>query len=506
MSNWPSWRRIALNGLTLVAALLASVILLGSWFQPSPQTQLDLFQVDLALQASRTLDNPDYQDLARPLLGDDVFNQATQRYQKTIENLEARLQQMQERSESSPPPQLAADELTGLDSQDPARVAQTTKLTAELDGIRLSAGVLQAYQDQVEAALGQWDAISTDRYRETTAVLEGLWGTPRRILPEAEMKLREGLEGWFEATALQRLLGLQQRADALNTLTQSQEQAAISALLKLALVGGVPLVGILLGSVILVIWLVWNLWQKQGLVGSVWQVPWQGVEVQGVLTGWFFSFLILGWVVPQVYTSALRLNAEELNYWQQAMSLLLTYVSEALVGLGLIYTAVRQYRPLDSDLFRVRLFDGWLLWGLGGYGVAMPVVLVASALSQWLLPESGGGNPILPIIWESQGWAPRILFLIVVSVCAPIFEEILFRGFVFPYLSRVMPMGSALVISGLLFATAHLNFSDLLPLTVLGIVLGISYSHSRNLLTPILLHSFWNGGTLLTLLVLGGQA
>lgn len=500
-----SWRRLALNGLTLVAALLASLILFGSWSQPSPQTQLDLFQVDLALQASRTLDAPEYQDLARTLLGSDVFEQATQRYQKTIETLEERLEQLRSISDSSPTP-LASEELTGLEPQTPRQQQRVAQLRTELDGIRLSAGVILAYQDQGETALQQWDAIETPRLRETAAALQGLWGTPRRILPEVEVKVREGLDGWFEATALQRLFGLQQRADALNTLTQSQEQAAISALFKLALVGGIPLVGILLGSVILVIWLGWSLWQKQSLAGPAWAVPWQGREVQGMLTGWFLSFLILGWVVPQVYTSALRVDAGELNYWQQAMSLFLTYVSEALVGLGLIYGAVRQYRPLDSDLFRVRLFDGWLLWGLGGYIVAMPVVLVASALAQWVLPESGGGNPILPIIWESQGWAPRILFLIVVSVCAPIFEEILFRGFVFTYLSRILPMWGALGISGLLFATAHLNFSDLLPLTALGIVLGVSYSHSRNLLTPILLHSFWNGGTLLTLLVLGGRS
>ena len=49
-----------------------------------------------------------------------------------------------------------------------------------------------------------------------------------------------------------------------------------------------------------------------------------------------------------------------------------------------------------------------------------------------------------------------------------------------------------------------LNLSDLLPLTMLGVVLGVVYSHSRNLLAPILLHSLWNTGSLVTLLVLGG--
>ncbi len=98
------------------------------------------------------------------------------------------------------------------------------------------------------------------------------------------------------------------------------------------------------------------------------------------------------------------------------------------------------------------------------------------------------------------------MFLAVVSVCAPVFEEVLFRGFWLPTLSRYLPMGAAILLSAFTFALAHLNLSDLLPLTMLGVVLGVVYSHSRNLLAPILLHSLWNTGSLVTLLVLGGAS
>ncbi|MEW6495945.1 MAG: CPBP family glutamic-type intramembrane protease, partial [Cyanobacteriota bacterium] len=37
----------------------------------------------------------------------------------------------------------------------------------------------------------------------------------------------------------------------------------------------------------------------------------------------------------------------------------------------------------------------------------------------------------------------------------------------------------------------------------LGIVLGVVYTRSRNLLSSILLHCLWNAGTLLSLFVLG---
>ncbi|NJL42942.1 MAG: CPBP family intramembrane metalloprotease [Pseudanabaena sp. SU_2_4] len=46
-----------------------------------------------------------------------------------------------------------------------------------------------------------------------------------------------------------------------------------------------------------------------------------------------------------------------------------------------------------------------------------------------------------------------------------------------------------------MFALAHLNLADILPLTVLGMVLGFVYMRSGNLLAPMLLHGLWNSGS-----------
>jgi uncharacterized protein len=93
--------------------------------------------------------------------------------------------------------------------------------------------------------------------------------------------------------------------------------------------------------------------------------------------------------------------------------------------------------------------------------------------------------------------------LITAAVAAPIFEELLFRGFLLPSLTRYMPVWGAIALSALIFATAHLSFSEILPLTVLGSMLGFVYTRSRNLLAPMLLHSLWNSVTMLGLFLLG---
>ncbi len=82
----------------------------------------------------------------------------------------------------------------------------------------------------------------------------------------------------------------------------------------------------------------------------------------------------------------------------------------------------------------------------------------------------------------------------------------LFRGFLLPSLTRYLPVWGAILVSSLLFAVAHLSLSEILPLTTLGIVLGVVYTRSRNLLASMLIHSLWNGGTLLSLFLLGSRS
>jgi hypothetical protein len=522
-SAWLSVRRGILNLLSLLALLIVGLSLSSSWFQPPPQTQLDLLQTNLALQAARTLDDPRYQDLARALLGQNVFELAHNRYQQVADNYAERLQRLKrmarlERATSSVggKPELArVSDAVGPASTpeevDPVLLASVQDLQAELDALRLRLGLLYVYQEDLEAAQQQWqEVVDPERplelesgQKRVAQVLQGLWGTPRRILPEAEVQIRNHLDGWFEAVALQQLYRLQQRSDSLNALNQQQEKLALAALFRLAVVGGIPLLGALLGLVLLLGWLGWSFWRQRPLVGPPWEVPWPGIGAQAVLTGWFLGFILLNALVPRLYTVGLGLGTQQLSPWHQAVALFLTYNAGALLGAALLYRLLRLY-PGWQKVLQVRLWGPWILWGLGGYWAALPLVVLAAALSQLLLPQAGGGNPILPLLLESHGWGARLVFLAVVSVCAPVFEEVLFRGFWLPTLSRYLPMGAAILLSAFTFALAHLNLSDLLPLTMLGVVLGVVYSHSRNLLAPILLHSLWNTGSLVTLLVLGG--
>jgi membrane protease YdiL (CAAX protease family) len=109
----------------------------------------------------------------------------------------------------------------------------------------------------------------------------------------------------------------------------------------------------------------------------------------------------------------------------------------------------------------------------------------------------------LQLALESQDSLALGIFFLTAAIAAPLFEEFLFRGFLLPSLTRYMSVSWAIIASSFLFAIAHLSLSEVLPLFALGIVLGVVYTRSRNLLAPMLLHSLWNSGTLLSLFILG---
>lgn len=70
--------------------------------------------------------------------------------------------------------------------------------------------------------------------------------------------------------------------------------------------------------------------------------------------------------------------------------------------------------------------------------------------------------------------------------------QAMFRGFFLPSLTKYMPMGPALLLTSAVFAMAHFSLQRLIPLIILGLILGVVYVRTHNLMAPIALHSLWN--------------
>jgi uncharacterized protein len=185
------------------------------------------------------------------------------------------------------------------------------------------------------------------------------------------------------------------------------------------------------------------------------------------------------------------------------LAILLPYLLLAAGTLTVLRGSIKPYLPLAPNWFRLDWKSSWWAWGIGGYLVALPLVIVVSLANQVIWQGHGGSNPILPIALEGKDPAAMAIFFITAAIAAPLFEEFLFRGFLLASLTRYFPTWGAIGLSSLIFAIAHLSLSEVIPLLTLGMILGFVYTRSQNLLAPMLLHSLWNGSTLLGLFVLG---
>ncbi len=91
------------------------------------------------------------------------------------------------------------------------------------------------------------------------------------------------------------------------------------------------------------------------------------------------------------------------------------------------------------------------------------------------------------------GWTVTSAGLVVLLlILAPVSEEFLFRGALYPALRGRLPGRAAAGLSALLFAVLHGSLRGSVPLFFLGYFLAKSYEHYRNIFIPIAVHSLFN--------------
>ncbi len=193
----------------------------------------------------------------------------------------------------------------------------------------------------------------------------------------------------------------------------------------------------------------------------------------------------------------------------QSLNVLIGYISMTFPPLLILYY---QLKGLSTS---IRPKEGWLQWkpfplnkavfgAINGWLMSMPLVLLSGWLMTYFFGDQGGSNPLLELVLNSRSIFPLILLLITTVVLAPLFEELIFRGTLLPVLVNRMGRTYGVLVSALTFALAHLSFSELPPLFVLGLGLAFLRLSSGRLLPCVLMHSLWNGITFTNLLLLGG--
>ncbi len=168
----------------------------------------------------------------------------------------------------------------------------------------------------------------------------------------------------------------------------------------------------------------------------------------------------------------------------------------ALVTLFLLYVPMIISVSLEPKPPRPKLsFAEWVLW------LVLPIVLVfclnafmlLSGLMDWLatLTQSPMEQGAIDSL-RTGDWELKVFIAIQAVVIAAVGEEFLLRGGIYRCVKERSGKWVALLASSLLFGAMHGALLQMLPLTLLGFILALSYERARSLYLPVAIHALFN--------------
>lgn len=131
----------------------------------------------------------------------------------------------------------------------------------------------------------------------------------------------------------------------------------------------------------------------------------------------------------------------------------------------------------------------WVLIGVAGAVVALVVAEWLGSLAMNLLPNSP--NTQCTAVRDEYGGYVAVAIPLV-CVIAPLAEETIFRGFLYGWLRRRLPIVPAVLISAAIFSAAHVVLVLGLPLFGVGVILALLYELSDSLIPGAIVHGLFN--------------
>jgi uncharacterized protein len=148
-------------------------------------------------------------------------------------------------------------------------------------------------------------------------------------------------------------------------------------------------------------------------------------------------------------------------------------------------------------------------------GIALPVAAVLASAStevMLLLADTTSNEAFAPVPQQAvttiqeaaHPWQQVVFGLFAIGI-APVTEELLFRGVLYPALKQNGWPRGAWVVTSFVFALTHANAMTFLSLFALSLLLIWLYERTGNLLGPIVAHSLFNAVNFYQLMRLQSQ-
>jgi uncharacterized protein len=228
-------------------------------------------------------------------------------------------------------------------------------------------------------------------------------------------------------------------------------------------------------------------------------VPWNFATTFVIMMLWLLGFWMAAYVVVPSFLGFLGITAASgSNGRIAALKHLILDIIQLVFSIGLLKTTLREYDTTNLGLFKFQLFpvSSWLPSLAAGVASFPLIDWVHRRMVHLIHGNMDTDGSVLrgavEQIASGSDWASWAAWFGVLALCAPLWEEVMFRGFLLPSLGRYLPPWAAIVCTSFIFAGVHFSKEGFLPLVLLGVVFGAVYIKTRNLLPAVLLHSLWN--------------
>jgi uncharacterized protein len=143
--------------------------------------------------------------------------------------------------------------------------------------------------------------------------------------------------------------------------------------------------------------------------------------------------------------------------------------------------------PLAFAIAPVTVFFMWCLMG----------ALHFTGWNGWLEKSLGieSMQEAVKLLQEAKDPLVVILMAVAAVIVAPLAEEVVFRGYLYPAAKRFCGPVGAILFSSLVFAAAHGNVVALLPLFTLAVILCFLYELTGSIWACISVHFLFNAAT-----------
>lgn len=211
------------------------------------------------------------------------------------------------------------------------------------------------------------------------------------------------------------------------------------------------------------------------------KISWGILEFVMALIGLFLFDLVYAYLFPGSVGSTSS-SSFALGYLARFAATI------AIVWLLVVVVNKASWGDLGVKKTSVRSF---LLYGLLG-GVLILVLILAISIPINYLQPNLQPQDYERMLRAADGGSQLFVILFIGVVLAPLREELMFRGMLYPAIRQYLgPWGGAIV-AGIIFGLIHWDLWRTIPLAIGGALLCVIYEKTGSILVSALAHGTWN--------------